>query len=174
MASNVFSHLELMRERAERKRSLKMNQCLNLFMTAETTFPGKRKRKSGFGLEMSSRCSRTSSISSALRRGAHQRSEKEQKSTTQSSSSEGESVKHEHDEPTTDQEDEPNPAEEDNHLRVFAKAAELLRTSLDLEEGGGVVFFDTANAGQDASWAQTSSQTTRRPNQRGNCKCSIG
>ncbi|KAF2655975.1 hypothetical protein K491DRAFT_406427 [Lophiostoma macrostomum CBS 122681] len=117
LASNVVQHLEMMKDKMDRQRSTKMNLCLSAFVDPDHHARERRRRRSS-----------TYGISPAgnLRR---QHSGEELPSC-----------------PFDANEKEERGISGHENVETFSQAADLLLEALDLEDGGGVVFLDTAPA----------------------------
>ncbi|KAF2085486.1 hypothetical protein K490DRAFT_46464, partial [Saccharata proteae CBS 121410] len=105
MAGNIMAHLEMMKEKRDRKRVLNMNMCLASFVDPDSQ-AGKKRRLSSHFLD------------------ARHRSNsgfEEQKSSLLEKGTE-------------------------SKLATFRRAAEILRESLSLQTGGGVVLFSSMPA----------------------------
>ncbi|OCL12002.1 hypothetical protein AOQ84DRAFT_286070 [Glonium stellatum] len=112
MANNIMTHLEMVKEKEERKRALNMNMCLAAFVDPEHQ---SRKR-------------RRPSPPTGSRKGSDRHSVADAASMHSSRSDSDKSSQQR--------------VEDDDHLNTFKRAAHLLYDSLSLEGGGGVVFLD--------------------------------
>ncbi|KAK8203469.1 hypothetical protein BKA81DRAFT_407719 [Phyllosticta paracitricarpa] len=160
MASNVMSHLELKREKEDRKRSVNMNMCLAAFVDPENHLR-KRKRNPSIQLEHTR-------SSSSLGEYKTSRSARSESAKTRSPVGNGKAQKiprspakggpqmirrfdrersHAEDSDESGEDSEvgsrPRVAEGDR-LETLERASELLLESLSLQNGGGVVFMSTA------------------------------
>ena len=130
LADNVMLHLELLRERAERLRGTRMSNCLNAFINPEAATVGKGKR--GTGSNGNIRKHRHSTSLAGIHSRTFQPSLEKEIEEGQLSESESS---------VADTMDTAKSSigrvGEDDHLRIFRDAANLLRTSLDIESGGG-------------------------------------
>ncbi|KAF2798558.1 hypothetical protein K505DRAFT_357404 [Melanomma pulvis-pyrius CBS 109.77] len=122
MGDNVVQHLEMIKEKKDRQRATAMNRCLSAFVDPEHhARPRPRTR-----------------ASSAQARPAHSKKSANHEDSTSLDST---SLDSDSDSSLTRRVDM------DESLHTFARAAELLREGLDVEEGGGgVVFLDTTAA----------------------------
>ncbi|EKG12536.1 hypothetical protein MPH_10336 [Macrophomina phaseolina MS6] len=154
MASNVMEHLELMKEKEDRKRAVNMNMCLAAFVDPEH-HSRRRKRKlhhhrsrslrhATFAEHKAARSVRgeedTESITSPKlpsaprsnkssgRRSNASRRQEEQDSMESSEESEAENSSR---------------VGDDDHIETFERASKGLFESLSLRSGGGVVFMST-------------------------------
>ncbi|XPS76378.1 hypothetical protein M3J09_008431 [Ascochyta lentis] len=100
MADNVIQHLEMTRDKKDRQRTFRMNECLSAYVDPASEDARHRRRSS-------------------------------QRSDSTDSESDNESW---------------STVDGSERIEVFSRAAELLRESMDLEEGGGVLFVDTSLA----------------------------
>ncbi|KAF2143311.1 uncharacterized protein K452DRAFT_225560, partial [Aplosporella prunicola CBS 121167] len=179
MATNVMSHLELLKEKEDRKRAVNMNMRLSAFVDPEYQSRGGLKHSASFNTSnvprkntadderATLRCSnghnRTSLSTSPKVATTAPRSPKARVSPRSSStpgsrskSSGRQSVISQGrrtasvDGDSESSESESEPAESkvgaDDRIETFQRAAELLRESLSLESGGGVVFMNTCTA----------------------------
>ncbi|KAK7526226.1 uncharacterized protein IWZ02DRAFT_214021 [Phyllosticta citriasiana] len=160
MASNVMSHLELKREKEDRKRSVNMNMCLAAFVDPENHLR-KRKRNPSIQLEhtrSSSSLGEYKTSRSARSEGAKTRSPvgngKAQK-IPRSPAKGGPQMIRRFDRERSHAEDSDESGEdsevgsrprvaEGDRLETLERASELLLESLSLQNGGGVVFMSTA------------------------------
>jgi len=139
MAKNVMRYLELLRERAERRRSLKMNKYLSLFVDPSTDIDDSKKRAARLA-------KRRRAVSGSSRKDTCDTSQPSpsRQRLTNDSASEADSVIS--DNPETGKSESKlstGKADEHRNLKIFREAARLLLKSLDLEEDGGVVFMDS-------------------------------
>jgi hypothetical protein len=148
MAENVMSHYENMKEKEDRKRVLNMNMCLAAFVDPEHMSNRKRKRESSNIASAKSRGKRSPtgpSDESKKKRGSSKEEHRRPKSGGTSSNLSSDSMSDD-----SDGASEPR-VEADDHIRTFRRAADLLQSSLNLRQGGGVVFLDTATSYRSAS-----------------------
>lgn len=151
MSKMVMKHLELLRERGERKRALKMNRYLSAFVNPaiETTGGAPKRRKTGVAghrrvaSNSSLRHERKGSQSSirSQRNMAEDMSDVESNMSDISVASTNTLPKEQGARSTPLK--KKNVEEESGHDKVYRSAAQLLRKSLDIAAGGGVVFLDS-------------------------------
>ncbi|TKA80887.1 hypothetical protein B0A49_00838 [Cryomyces minteri] len=177
MAANVMTHLETMVEREERNHALNMNMCLAAFVDPEhqihrqipvndnPTEPEPRtERSTATPVTRKNRRPSVRRSSYGHRRNASSKSGACQASPGVETTSKG---------PRSfsqdGSEDDASPRVKDgDYLNTFARAADLLRESLALEDGGGVVFMDTAAAVRKEAgdildlWEQSSDEEEER------------
>lgn len=151
MAKNVMRYLELLRERAERRRSLKMNKYLSLFVNPSTDIDENKSRVA----RLVTKHRRVLSGSSRKDRRDTSQSSASRRRMTNDSASEADSAVSDHPK-AGKSESKSSTDKNDDHrnLKIFREAARLLLKSLDLEEDGGVVFMDSRsriNAGLAAN-----------------------
>ncbi|KAK7534901.1 uncharacterized protein J3D65DRAFT_427940 [Phyllosticta citribraziliensis] len=159
MAANVMSHLELKREKEDRKRSVNMNMCLAAFVDPENHLR-KRKRNPSIQLEhtrsnsslgdyKTSRSARSESAKtrSPVGNGKAQKMPKSPAKGPQMIRRFDRERSHTEDSDESGDDSEvgsrPRVAEGDR-LETLERASELLLESLSLHNGGGVVFMSTA------------------------------
>ena len=141
IAKTVMTHLEINSEAEERKRAMRMSRGLNAFVEGKSRFDlddytfdtsvlnsrhGLKKRNSHPWKVHSSDAQESQESPSRI------------PTTTEISSTNTPSEDHD------DSEDEGERLAVHGHRSTFARAANLLRESLDLRDRGGVVFLDTA------------------------------
>ncbi|KAJ4983994.1 hsp90-like protein [Stagonosporopsis vannaccii] len=101
MADNVIQHLEMSRDRKDRQRTFRMNQCLSAYVDPAIESTKRRRRYSDHSLS------------------AETDSDTDSRRTTDGG----------------------------ERIEIIARAAELLREAMDIEEdGGGVLYLDTSLA----------------------------
>lgn len=155
MAENCMLHLEMVREKQAKQRALKMNTCLAAFVDPDQiASKGKRGNASREASETLHRSA--SDKSSKLGRGkrsktaaeAAQLSKEARRRSTSTRSRKSERRVSADDSSASDIEDETTRRRvgEDEHLRTYQRAADLLRESLTLEAGGGTVFMAPSQA----------------------------
>lgn len=160
MASNVMEHLELMKEKEERKRAVNMNMCLAAFVDPEhhlrkrkrtvsrqrnrslrhATFAEHKAARSLKGEERSESITspklpavaRSQTKSNGHRSNRSNRSNASRKQDAVSEDSESDS-----------ETEHSSRVGEDDHVDVFDRASKGLLESLSLRTGGGVVFMST-------------------------------
>lgn len=142
MADNIMTHLETMREREDRKRSHHMNMCLAAFVDPEHQIR-KRSRRSTAGSE-----SQKQPLQAASRvANAGPGSPATNKLSANGAAGATGSARNEAEESSvhdSEAEDSGIARIDDHaHLDTFKRAADLLRDSLFLDAGGGVVFMDS-------------------------------
>lgn len=156
IAKNVISHLELLRDKAERKRANKMSTCLNLLVDPESTIQQRR----GLPLErFSSSSARTNTAtgsSHASQAGHYFPGPANNSPSSLSGSSSTLPVRSSPDKkdpsPPAYVESQSNPSlpsldgadmtpqarvQEADHINIYKYGSEVLRQALDLERGGG-------------------------------------
>ena len=169
MASVMMEHLETLREAAERKKGMRMSQGLNAFVEGRSTMDADPDTKSQRETLLHSyhslgtgNVSHTATDTELLSTDTEfhdqphmERSGPSLESVNSAHSSDSKSTISGHntaDDTTPKAEtitDEGSPHQpvrsmEADRAKVFQRAAGLLRQSLDLQEHGGVVFFDTS------------------------------
>lgn len=154
MASNVMEHLELMKEKEDRKRAVNMNMCLAAFVDPEHQLR-KRKRKI---THQRSRSLRHATF--AEHKAARSvRGEEETESITSpklptaprstKSSGRRSNASRKREEPESMESGDDSETEtssrvgDDDHVETFERASKGLFESLSLRNGGGVVFMST-------------------------------
>ncbi|KAL1641765.1 hypothetical protein SLS58_005804 [Diplodia intermedia] len=150
MASNVMAHLELMKEKEDRKRAVNMNMCLAAFVDPEHPLR-KRKRTISHQRSRSYKLATFAEHKAALTVKGEERSESitspklpgTPRSTRSSRRSTNGSRKQDaHSSDDSESETSPRVADHD-HLETFERASKGLLDSLSLPDGGGVVFMST-------------------------------
>ncbi|OMP85764.1 Hybrid signal transduction histidine kinase B [Diplodia seriata] len=150
MASNVMAHLELMKEKEDRKRAVNMNMCLAAFVDPEHPLR-KRKRTVSHQRSRSYKFATFAEHKAAVSLKGEERSESitspklpgTPRSTRSSRRSTNGSRKHDA-QSSDDSETERSPRVADNdHPETFERASKGLLDSLSLRDGGGVVFMST-------------------------------
>lgn len=147
MADNVILHLENQRDREDRKRALNMNLCLAAFVDPDHQVrKRKRKRVSQSSLRPRSKPSNSSMqvdpsedasrVLKSPNRNVPRRSRPSSRHQTEENESKSELSSGDSDSSTDGR------VNEDDHLEIFKRAADLLNEGLALDEGGGVVFVD--------------------------------
>ena len=147
MANNVMSHLENLRDKEDRKRALNMNLCLAAFVDPEHQI---RKRKRRRTSQSSWRPKSKPSISSMQvdpSEGASRFQFKHVRNIAGQSLQSPTDDDGSKSEPTSTESDSSSESHvnEDEHLDIFKRAADLLSEALSLEDSGGVVFVDTGS-----------------------------
>ena len=150
MANNVMSHLENLRDKEDRKRALNMNLCLAAFVDPEHQIRKRKRRRTSQSNRRPKSKPSISSLQVDPSEGAsriqfkHVRSIAGQSQQSSIPPTEEEVSKSE---PTTSESDNASEdfANEDEHLEIFKRAADLLSEALLLEGSGGVVFVDTGS-----------------------------
>lgn len=159
MADNVMAHMEMMREKEERKRALNMTQCLASFVDPEHGQIRKRKRN-GTGVDrpdlntgrelMAAKSGPLANPPASPwrhREDISARSGGPARSTLEAAE-QGDARRSDVDESSSSSESESGTSpriEEADHRHAFDRAAHLLSDALSLEDGGGVVFLGTTN-----------------------------
>ncbi|KAJ9667209.1 hypothetical protein H2201_002730 [Coniosporium apollinis] len=144
MADNIMAHLEMLKEKDDRKRSHHMNMCLAAFVDPEHQIrKRKRSRRSTAGSDSHNQPLRTASNVPNTGPGspaANKLSPNGAASATGLTRNEAEESSV-HD---SEAEDSGTARIDDHaHLDTFKRASDLLRESLFLDAGGGVVFMDS-------------------------------
>ncbi|OJD30098.1 sensor histidine kinase response [Diplodia corticola] len=152
MASNVMAHLELMKEKEDRKRAVNMNMCLAAFVDPEHPLR-KRKRTVSHQRMRSHKLATFAEHKAALNVRAEERSEsiaspklpgtpRSTRSSRRSNGSRKQDAEAAHS--GGDSESETNSRIGDtDHPETFERASKGLFDSLSLRGGGGVVFMST-------------------------------
>ncbi|KAJ9654977.1 hypothetical protein H2201_008903 [Coniosporium apollinis] len=146
MADNIMTHLETAKERDERKRALHMNMCLAAFVDPEHQIR-KRKRACRSRNGSESQNQQHPTASNVANAGFGSPPLQSNRSTHGAASATG-SIKHNETEESSVNESEAEDSTtarigDNAHLETFKRASDLLRDSLFLHEGGGVVFMDS-------------------------------
>ena len=139
IANDIVRHLELLREREERRRTLQMNQYLSAFVNPLTDArksrkPTRHRRGPSNSLSKRGPSSRVSSLQ------GRSRSETEEEDPS-SDISEESTISTQLNKPRK-QTPRKQVSDDDEHNKVFRSAARLLRKALDLDDGG-IVFCDS-------------------------------
>jgi len=151
IAENVMTHLSLIRERAERRRGLNMNRCLNMFINPDTPVQIKDSVKTPL---------RHSATNVQIPRASHSTHSNTPNITDLPLDIQASPKRNEERYSTSQARTGYHRKNiEEKHVQTFENAARLLHKSLDLDEGGGVVFFDTAPSTNQMSAAQGESET---------------
>jgi hypothetical protein len=147
MSRSVMSHLELLRERGERKRALKMNRYLSAFVNPSAESNTLKRRKTSVASH------RRVVSNSSLKHRDSQSSLRSQRNMTEGLSDADSNLSDvsvastapisKDQKPRTDSRKKRAVEEVTGHDKVFCNAAQLLRKSLDISGGGGVVFLDS-------------------------------
>lgn len=180
MADNCMIHLEMLREQQGRLRAAKMNMCLAAFVDPEQQASKRRKghlqNNSADAPQTPSRTSSKAgqrSVSKSMRKkmtrttsksGSAQsrKSERLQHSGADSSASDSEAGKGN------------QRVGKDEHLGTYQRAADLLKDSLSLEGGGGVVFMAPSQSYQQNPSDDSSSDEPQQQRPNASRRDSIG
>jgi len=165
MAANVMTHLGLLREKTQRRRATNMNKCLTQFVDIDVESGEsvhcvdnrpQRKRRRGSSSRPSNGTDSPVSFQSGDASQTHI-PDLPSPSTTATTSRSPSPYEFHDDSFYKDSRGKDLPrVSVNNHSEIFKQAAGLLRKSLDVEDGGGVVFLDTVIATNQTSKGSTS------------------